>query len=113
MTDKSPLTLQIDAEGPVKTVRCSGQLTSKVSEYLREQVKPLIPGSEKVVLDLTDLTFMDSMGLGTIVGLYVSAKAAGSQLRVINLSKRIYDLFSVTNLLTMFEAAGEIDARIP
>ncbi len=56
---------------------------------------------------------MDSMGLGTIVGLYVSAKAAGSQLRVINLSKRIYDLFSVTNLLTMFEACGEVDARIP
>ena len=113
MTDKSPLTLQIDADGPVRTVRCAGELTAKISEYLRDQVKPLIPGSQKVVLDLTDVSFMDSMGLGTIVGLFVSAKAAGSRLQVINLSKRLSDLFSVTNLLTMFEAAGETDPRIP
>jgi anti-sigma B factor antagonist len=113
MSSPPPLTLQIDADGPVKTVRCAGQLNSKVSEYLRDQVKPLIPGSEKVVLDLTDVSFMDSMGLGTIVGLFVSAKAAGCQLRVVNLSRRLYDLFSMTNLLTMFEVAGEIDPRIP
>ena len=65
-----------------------------------------------VVLDLTDVTFMDSMGLGTIATLWVSSKNAGCQLALINLSPRIRDLFTVTHLLSLFEACGESNAKI-
>jgi len=50
------------------------------------------------VLDLTNVSYMDSSGLGAIVGLYVSAKAASSQLKLINLNQRLKELFSITRL---------------
>jgi anti-sigma B factor antagonist len=112
MTETLPLTLRTVVDGDVTIVHCSGRLTSTVTGLLHDEVKPLIPHAKKIVLDLTDLTFMDSMGLGTIASLYVSSKAAGRQFELINLSRRIRDLFSVTHLLSLFEACGETDARI-
>jgi anti-anti-sigma factor len=76
-------------------------------------VKRLIPQSRKIVLDLTDLTQMDSMGLGTIVGLYVSAKASGSTLILINLSQRVRELFRITNVWSILEVYGENIIRMP
>ena len=52
------------------------------------------------------------MGLGTVASLYVSAKTAGCQFELINLSRRLRDLFTVTHLLSLFEVCGETDARI-
>ena len=68
--------------------------------------------AKKIVLDLTDLTFMDSMGLGTVASLYVSAKTAGCQFELINFSRRIRDLFTVTHLLSLFEPCGETNVTI-
>ena len=65
------------------------------------------------MLDLTDLSYMDSSGLGSIIGLYVSAKTAGTRLEMINLSKRVRELFSITNALSLFEVCGEQNVRIP
>ncbi len=73
----------------------------------------MIPQSKKIVLDLTELTQMDSLGLGTIVGLYVSAKAAGSTLILINLSPRVRDLFRITNVWSILEVYGENIVRMP
>ena len=112
MTETPTLTLQTDVDGEVAIVRCSGRLISTVAGLLREEVKSLIPDARKIVLDLTGLTFMDSMGLGTIASLYVSCKTAGCQFELINLSRRIRDLFTVTHLLSLFEACGETNARI-
>jgi anti-sigma B factor antagonist len=52
----------------------------------------------EVVLALTNVSYMDSSGLGAIIGLYVSAKAAKSQLKLINLNERLKELFSITRL---------------
>lgn len=105
--------LDCETSGDTALVRCRGKLTSDVSRRLHVEVKPLFATARKVTLDLTDLTFMDSMGLGAIASLYVSAKTAGCELELINLSKRIRDLFSVTHLLSLFEACGENSIRIP
>jgi anti-anti-sigma regulatory factor len=53
------------------------------------------------------------MGLGAIIGLYVSAKSAGVRLEVINLSARVRQLFSITNMLSLFEVCGDQTTRIP
>ena len=56
---------------------------------------------------------MDSLGLGTIVGLYVSAKASGCTLILINLSPRVRELFSMTNVWSIFDEYAEHIIRTP
>ncbi len=94
------------------SVHCRGRLTSNTTEELKVAVKPLIVPGGRIVLDLSDVTFMDSMGLGAIAGLWVSSKNARCELVLINLSPRIRDLFTVTHLLSLFEACGEANAHI-
>jgi anti-anti-sigma factor len=84
---------------PTETiVRCAGRITSDTSQSLKTTVKSLLSDSRTVVLDLTNVSYMDSSGLGMIVGLYVSAKTAKCQLKLINLNKRLRELFSITRL---------------
>jgi anti-sigma B factor antagonist len=108
-----PLSLRTYVEGAATVIQCTGKLTSGLTSVLRDEVKGLIPQSKKIVLDLTSLTQMDSMGLGTIVGLYVSAKASGCTLILINLSPRIRDLFRITNVWSVLEVYGENIIRMP
>lgn len=108
-----PLSVQSSVEGDAIVVRCTGKLTSGLTGILRDEVKQHIPQSKKVVLDLTDLTQMDSMGLGTIMGLYVSAKTSGCSLILINLQPRIGDLFRITNVWSILEVYGENIIRMP
>lgn len=93
-------------------VRCHGRLTAGVTDILYSQVHPLIPESKRVILDLTDLAVMDSMGLGTIVRLYVSAKSSGCSLELIHIGKRIRQLLGFTNLLNVFTVVGEHNIRM-
>jgi anti-anti-sigma factor len=71
----------------------------------------LIPQTKRVVLDLNDVVFMDSSGLGALIGVYVTAKNARCELQLINLSKKIRDLLGMTNLLSVFESAGQYGTR--
>jgi anti-anti-sigma factor len=103
----SPLALDIERHGDTAVVRCRGKLVAGVNDVLYAKVSPLIPECRRILLDLTDLTHMDSMGLGTIVRLYVSSKAsAGCDLELVNLGKRIRQLLATTNLLAVFGMAG-------
>ncbi|MGD1096787.1 MAG: STAS domain-containing protein [Bryobacteraceae bacterium] len=107
-------TIQTDAiQGDAAIVRCTGKLTAGVTDILSSEIKRLIPDYKWVVLDLTNLTQMDSMGLGTVVRLYVSARSAGTSLQLINLSKRVRELLGITNLLHVFEVFGEERMRFP
>jgi anti-sigma B factor antagonist len=96
-----PLTLEVERNGDVATVKCRGKLVMGVCDVLSAKVRGLIPTSKRIVLDLTDLTQMDSLGLGTIVRLYVSAKAGGSCLVLVNMAPRIRQLLGITNLLSV------------
>ena len=106
------LTLEISRSGGIATVRCSGKLVAGVTNLLYTEVKELIPGSRQITLDLTDLVHMDSMGIGTVVRLYVSAKSAGCDLRLINLGKRVREILGVTHLLSVFSIVGEDGVRM-
>jgi anti-anti-sigma factor len=109
----SSLTLDISRTDNKAVVRCSGKLVSPVTGFFYNEVKPLISETKQVVLDLTDLTHMDSMGIGVIVRLYVTAKSAGCNLQLINLGKRIRELLGVTNLLSVFAIVGEDGIKLP
>ena len=108
----SRLTLLVEHSGDATVVRLSGKLVAGATDILVSEVRRLIPDHRRIVLDLTDLAYMDSMGLGSIIRLYVSAKSAGVTLELINLSKRIRELLGVTNVLSVFEACGDAGARM-
>jgi len=94
-------------------VQCTGSLISSNCAELKSHVKTLLPKTKHVVLDLTELSRMDSSGLGTIVAAYISAKNAGVTLELINLNARIRELFSLMNLLSVFESCGRYGTRLP
>ena len=108
----SLLTLDIERTENAAVVRCHGKLVAGVNDFLYVEVSQLIPNTKRIVLDLTDLTHMDSMGLGTLVRLYVSTRSAGCDLELINLGKRIRQLIGMTNLLSVFTIIGENDIRM-
>jgi anti-sigma B factor antagonist len=103
----------IVAHDGICTVRCHGQVAGDRATRLRDQVKPLLGKEKKVTLDLTEVTFMDSLGLGVIATLYISGRRAGCQLEIINFSQRVRDLLSVSQLLSLFEPAGQSNIRMP
>ena len=106
------LTLQIERVGSTATVRVHGKLVAGVGDLLYQPVSKLLPQYTRVVLDLSELTRMDSMGLGTLVRLYVSARSAGCSLELINLGKQIRLLLGTAHLLTAFKVAGEHGIRM-
>ena len=100
------LTLDIERTGSTVVVRCHGKLMAG-DDVLYNTVKQLLPDSKRIVLDLTDLTRMDSMGLGTLVRAYVSARSAGCTLELMNLGKQVRLLLGTAHLLSAFAIVGE------
>ena len=79
-----------------------GEETSK----LRETVKNLVSeGKKKLVLDMKNVTMIDSSGLGALVAAYSSAKSAGASVRLSNLGAHFNQLLQITKLLTVFEVS--------
>jgi anti-sigma B factor antagonist len=73
-------------------------------ELLKEKVNSLVSqGHKKIVLNLAEVPYVDSAGLGEIVRTYTTVSRQGGSLKLLNLTKRISDLLSITKLLTVFE----------
>ena len=104
--DDGGLDIHIDgARTDAAVVRCRGRLTLTTAGRLRHEVKVLLQHTRFVTIDLGSVEMMDSVGLGTIAALYASARTAGGELYIVHLTPRIRELFSVTRLLSLFEAA--------
>jgi anti-sigma B factor antagonist len=101
------LTLDIEHKGTTTIVRCHGKLVYGVTDVLYSNVSKLIPGSKRIILDLTDLALMDSLGLGTLMRLYVSAGSKGCTVELIHIGKRVRELLALTNILNVFASVGE------
>jgi anti-sigma B factor antagonist len=95
------LDLNIDRTPAETTVRCTGRITSDTTAFLKTTVKPLLSQSPRVTLDLANVSYMDSSGLGILVGLYASANAAGCRFKLINLTQQLKELLSVTQLMEL------------
>ena len=73
------------------------------SNVLRERVKSLISeGKKKIVLNMANVTYIDSAGLGILVAAHVSAKSQGAALHLSNLGNKFHDVLQLTRLLTVF-----------
>jgi anti-sigma B factor antagonist len=97
----------------ILAVECNGRIVfGDESSLLREEVKRAIAdGQKRIVLNLAEVSYIDSGGLGTLVALHTTAHNAGGTIKLANLTKRVGDLLQVTKLLTVFDVhASEYEA---
>jgi anti-anti-sigma factor len=107
-----PFTLEIEDRGSTAVIRCRGKLLAGSTDLLYAPVSQLLPAHQRLILDLADLTHMDSMGLGALARLYVSASTKGCELQLLHLGKKVRELLVMTNLLPAFTIVGEHDIRM-
>lgn len=97
----------------ILVIDCGGRIVfGEESASLRDGVKRLLSGNPKIVLNLRDVTYIDSGGLGTLVSLYTTARNAGGALKLASLNQRVDDLLQVTKLVTIFEVFGDEQAAV-
>ncbi len=95
-------TRQVDG---VTVVSCTGRIVfGDEATALRDKLKNLLSSSKHIVLNLSGVTYIDSGGLGTLVGVYSSARGAGADIKLTGLGQRIRDVLQITKLVTVFEA---------
>ena len=102
-----PLSYEIFREGKAAFVKCHGRLVSGLTDDFYADLKEVASTCQLLTLDLKDLTYVDSMGLGTLVRLYVHAKGAGCELKLLHLGKQVKNLLTLTNLLATLASAEE------
>lgn len=84
-------------------VFCEGKLTMGFGAELRAEVKRLAQTHKEIVLEMTFVEYIDSLGIGIITTAFVSARNAGCRLRLANMSTRVRDLLSLTQVLRVIE----------
>ena len=89
----------------VTVVDLSGRITlGEGCSQLRELIRDLLSkGHNKMLLNLADVTYIDSSGIGELVSGFTAVSNAGGQLKLLNLTKKVHDLLQITKLLTVFD----------
>ena len=98
----------------VRIIGLSGRLTlGEGSSLLRDSVRQtLASGQKKILLNLAELSYMDSSGMGELVSAYVTTNNQGGKLKLLNLSDRVQNLLLITKLLTIFEVYDREETAI-
>ena len=104
-------TRQVDT---VTLVDLSGRITlGEGSSTLRETVRDLVAkGQKKIVLNLGDVSYIDSSGIGELVSSYTTVSNQGGALKLLNLQKKVHDLLQITKLYTVFDAHTDEAAAV-
>jgi len=90
--------------GGVVIVDCYGRIVmGEETALLRDQVKGLLNESRQIVVNLAEVDYLDSSGLGTLVGLYTSARSVGGEIKLAGLTGRVKDVLQITKLGSIFE----------
>jgi len=99
-------TRQVDG---VTIVDLSGRITlGEGSVVLRETVRDLLSkGQKKILLNLGDVNYIDSSGIGQLVSAYTTAKNQGGELKLLKLTKKVHDLLQITKLYTVFDVKDD------
>lgn len=91
--------------GDVTVLDCSGKITlGEGTMTVRNTVRDILKGNgKKIILNLSDVNYIDSSGIGELVSTYTTVTNAGGQLILLNLTKKIQELLAITKLLTVFQ----------
>ena len=98
----------------VTVVDMSGRITlGEGSVILRDTIKDLLgKGQKKILLNLGDVTYIDSSGIGELVSAFTSVRNQGGELKLLNLTKKVHDLLQITKLYTVFDIRDDETAAI-
>jgi len=98
----------------VSVVTLDGRIVlGEESTSLREKLKSMLAeGKKKIVLNMTNIKYIDSSGLGTLVAAHVSAKTQGASVRLCNLGEKFHEVMQITKLLTVFDVYDTEKAAI-
>ncbi len=99
-------TRQVDG---VTIIDLSGRITlGEGSVILRDTIRNSIgQGTKKIILNLGDVTYIDSSGIGELVSAYTSVRNQGGELKLLNLTKKVHDLLQITKLYTVFDVKDD------
>ena len=91
--------------GDVSVIDASGRITlGEVSSTLRDALRGLVTqGQKKILLNLGEVSYIDSSGIGELVSGFTSVTNSGGELKLLNLTKRVKDLLQITKLYTVFD----------
>ena len=91
--------------GGVSILDLSGKVVLGEGDLqVKERIKDLLgDGQKRILLNLAEVNYIDSAGLGSLISAYTTAKREGGSLKLVNLTKRIKDLLAITKLITVFE----------
>jgi anti-sigma B factor antagonist len=98
----------------VTVVDMSGRITlGEGSVVLRDSIRDLIgKGQKKILLNLGDVTYIDSSGIGELVSAFTAVRREGGELKLLNLTKKVHDLLQITKLYTVFDIKDDEAAAI-
>ncbi|HEV2729050.1 MAG TPA: STAS domain-containing protein [Terriglobales bacterium] len=104
-------TRQVDG---VTIVDCSGRITlGEGSIILKDTVRELLSkGQKRILLNLGDVNYIDSSGIGELVSAFTTARNQGGDLKLLNLTKKVHDLLQITKLYTVFDVKDEEAAAV-
>src|SRR6201986_85494 len=93
----------------VTIVDMSGRITlGEGSVVLRDSIRDLIgKGQKKILLNLGDVTYIDSSGIGELVSAFTAVRREGGELKLLNLTKKVHDLLQITKLYTVFDVKDD------
>jgi len=93
---------QVDS---VIVIDISGRITlGEGCTQLRELIRDLLSkGNKQILLNLADVTYIDSSGIGELVSAFTAVSNQGGQLKLLNLTKKVHDLLQITKLYTVFD----------
>jgi anti-sigma B factor antagonist len=100
--------------GNIHILDCSGKITlGEGTMTVRNAVRSIIAeNGKKIILNLGDVSYVDSSGIGELVSTYTTVTNAGGQLKLMNLTKKIHELLAITKLLTVFQVFEDEKAAI-
>jgi anti-sigma B factor antagonist len=100
--------------GDVNILDCSGKITlGEGTMAVRNSVREVLKnGGRKIVLNLADVNYIDSSGIGELVSSYTTVTNQGGQLRLLNLTRKIQELLAITKLLTVFQVYDTEQAAV-
>ena len=106
--------MSIRQVGDVTVIDAAGRITlGEGSSAFRDTVKDLVSkGNKKILLNLADISYIDSSGIGEMVSGFTSVTNQGGQLKLLNLTKRVKDLLQITKLYTVFEVFDDEAAAV-
>jgi anti-sigma B factor antagonist len=104
-------TRQVDG---VSILDLSGRITlGEGSVTLRDAVRDLLAkGSNKILINLAEISYIDSSGLGELVSAYTAVKNAGGEMKLLNLTTKVHDLLQITKLYTVFDIKDDEAAAV-